>query len=456
MIRVLILFLFFSLHLHSQNYKIDDNLPLYNQGVIFRDSLAIFSSNQIFMYPLERESHPIVRTIYNEILNQDSEESSSQMHQYVPVVSNEELYFIQHKGGLVFKYQNDSIVRVDRSFTHRMQIGSNVFNYNNTIYRFGGYGFWSFRNFFTFFSEEVHEWEALSPVNTTVSPPGISNGLFAHSNDSFVTFNGRIRNPHDLTNTSDSSNEVWSYDFKLNRWENLGRLEYDLSNMKGVAQLEDELLISSSGSFLTRIEPFKNRVRNYKLTSLQYKLFSSNGRLGIYKNGNKYYSFVKFDNVNTVELIERNDDEFFGELIEETKLYQDLSPWRYMLLILVLPILYYVRKFYLLSKERNSKVIIKSEGLIYHKVFFEFEPKELEVINLLLDFDTVHSSDILVLVENPNHNYSHNMRTKNQLIDKINYKFKTMLKIDYDLITSEKSAEDKRIIDYKIDKSFFN
>jgi hypothetical protein len=280
--------------------------------------------------------------------------------------------------------------------------------------------------------------------------------LFAHSNDSFVTFNGRIRNPHDLTNTSDSSNEVWSYDFKLNRWENLGRLEYDLSNMKGVAQLEDELLISSSGSFLTRIEPFKNRVRNYKLTSLQYKLFSSNGLLGIYKNGNKYYSFVKFDNVNTVELIERNDDEFFGELIEETKLYQDLSPWRYMLLILVLPILYYVRKFYLLSKERNSKVIIKSEGLIYHKVFFEFEPKELEVINLLLDFDTVHSSDILVLVENPNHNYSHNMRTKNQLIDKINYKFKTMLKIDYDLITSEKSAEDKRIIDYKIDKSFFN
>lgn len=127
-----------------------------------------------------------------------------------------------------------------------------------------------------------------------------------------------------------------------------------------------------------------------------------------------------------------------------------------MLLLLALPMLYYIRKFALLSKERNSKIIINGEGLIYHKVFFEFEAKELEVINLLLDFDIVHSSDILALVENPNHNYSHNMRTKNQLIDKINYKFKTMLKIDYDLITSEKSAEDKRIIDYRIDKTYFN
>ncbi len=307
-----------------------------------------------------------------------------------------------------------------------------------------------------FTSEEIHEWEALSPVNTLISPQGIANGLYALTDNVFISFNGRIRNPNNLTNTSSATDEVWRYDFESNRWDNVGTLLYDLSNIQGVSFLGDELLLTTTGSTLTRIEPFKNRVRNYKLTSLQYKLFNTQGLLGVYKKDSKYYSFVKYDNVNTVELVERHEDEFFGELIEETKLYQDLSPWRYVVLLLLIPILYYIRKFLRLRKNRNSKVIIKNEGLIYHKVFFEFEPKELEVINLLLDFDVVHSSDILALVENPNHNYSHNMRTKNQLIDKINYKFKTMLKIDYNLITSEKSAEDKRIIDYRIDKTYFS
>lgn len=454
-LRLLILFLI-PLSLFSQENELDGATPLYHLGTIYNDSIAVFSNEYVYMYPLKRESHPTIRPIYNEILNYGDREGSNFKHHYNSVVINNQLYFVQQKGGLVFKFENDSIKRIDRSFTHRMQIGSNVFSHDSKIYRFGGYGFWSFRNFFTFFSEEIHEWEALSPVNTTISPPGQSNGLFVYNENEFITFRGRVQNPNDLNNTSSYSDRLWHYDFKRNKWYNPKKLIYDFSNLKATAQLGEELILNSSESLLTQVKPFENKVSTYKLTTLQHKIYTSLGILAVFKKDNKYYSFVKYDNVNLVELIERNDDEFFGELVEETKLYQDLSPWRYMLLLLALPMLYYIRKFALLRKERNSKIIINGEGLIYHKVFFEFEPKELEVINLLLDFDTVHSSDILVLVENPNHNYSHNMRTKNQLIDKINYKFKTMLKIDYDLITSEKSAEDKRIIDYKIDKSFFN
>lgn len=452
----LFLIILLPFHLVAQELNSSNTVPIYQQGVIYKDSLSVFSNNRVFRYPLKRATQPVSRPIVNQILLEYDEDGIDNMHQFETVVVEDHLYFVQQKGGLVFKFQNDSIIRVDRSFTHRMQIGSNIFSHDSKIFRFGGYGFWSFRNFFTFFTEEIHEWEALSPVNTLISPPGIANGLYALTNKTFISFNGKIRNPNNLTNTSSATDEVWRYDFESNRWDNVGTLLYDLSNIQGVSFLGDELLLTTTGSTLTRIEPFKNRVRNYKLTSLQYKLFKTQGLLGVYKKDSKYYSFVKYDNVNTVELVERHEDEFFGELIEETKLYQDLSPWRYVVLLLLIPILYYIRKLLRLRKNRNSKVIIKNEGLIYHKVFFEFEPKELEVINLLLDFDVVHSSDILALVENPNHNYSHNMRTKNQLIDKINYKFKTMLKIDYDLITSEKSAEDKRIIDYRIDKTYFS
>jgi len=74
----------------------------------------------------------------------------------------------------------------------------------------------------------------------------------------------------------------------------------------------------------------------------------------------------------------------------------------------------------------------------------------------LLGSDGVETSSIMEIIENPNHNYSHNMRTKNKIIGELNYKLKTILKIEKDLILAAKSEKDKRIIIYTIDKTFFS
>lgn len=456
MIRRLIFFLLVPTLLFSQNFTIEGTPAYFNRAQFLKDSLVLLTDHMVHFYSLEQKPERVSRPIFNEIVTYEEEEEIQKLHNYITINVNDELYLVQQKGGLVFKFENDSIKRVDRSFTHRMQIGSSIFSRDDKIYRYGGYGFWSFRNFFTFFSPELLEWEAHSPINSTEFPEGTANGLFAITDNLFITLNGHISNPKNLNDTSAFTDEIWQYDFEKQKWSYLGNLMNEITGIRSKVMLGDEILIIVNDSKLIRIKPFDNKVQEYRLTTLQHKLYASSGNLGVYKRGNQYYSFVKYDNINSVELVTRNEDEFFGELIKESKLYQDLSPWRYLLLLLALPMLFYIRKFILLNKERNSKITINNDGLIYHRVFFEFEEKELEVINLLLDFDVVHSSDILALVENPNHNYSHNMRTKNQLIDKVNYKFKTMLKIDYDLITSEKSAEDKRIIDYKMDKTYFN
>ena len=48
------------------------------------------------------------------------------------------------------------------------------------------------------------------------------------------------------------------------------------------------------------------------------------------------------------------------------------------------------------------------------------------------------------------------MSTKNKIIGELNYKMKTILKMDRDLIEAKKSDKDKRIIIYTIDKAFFS
>lgn len=452
--RVFFLILFPSI-VFSQSLTTEEEAFFFHKGQIISDSLVVFSNDHVWSYPLNNLSNPVKRPIDNQMLTFEGEDFQKGIRQFKTLAIDDEFYFVENKGGVVFKFENDSIKRIDRSFTHRMQIASNLFERDSKIFRFGGYGFWSYRNFFTYFSADVGEWEVVSPTNSNVFPEGIANALIALKNDEIILFGGRKQNPNDLTSSSFQANDIWHYDFKREKWKFLGEMMFDIDIIKGVAYLEDEVLVFSNDNHLIRILPFKNKVQRYKLTSPQYKMIVVYSEIALFKKDNKYYSFVKFDNIDKVELFERNEDEFFGELLDETKLYQDLSPWRYLLLLLVIPFIHYLRRFIITSKEANLKIIVNENGLTYKKVFFDFEPKELEVINLLLDLDVVHSSEILALVENPNHNYSHNMRTKNQLIDKINYKFKTMLKIDFDLITSEKSQEDKRIIDYRIDKSHF-
>jgi hypothetical protein len=48
------------------------------------------------------------------------------------------------------------------------------------------------------------------------------------------------------------------------------------------------------------------------------------------------------------------------------------------------------------------------------------------------------------------------MRTKNKVIGELNYKLQTILKIQEEIISVQKSPQDKRIIIYKIAHKYFS
>ena len=81
---------------------------------------------------------------------------------YIPIFNQENKFFIEHLGGVVFKKKGDKLDRIDKSYTHKNQLNSSLFIYNDTLFRFGGYGFFEAKNFFTYLSKETNEWEALN------------------------------------------------------------------------------------------------------------------------------------------------------------------------------------------------------------------------------------------------------------------------------------------------------
>ncbi len=65
--------------------------------------------------------------------------------------SNGRVLFIYKGVGEVYELKNDTIRRIDRSFRHENQFNNSLFEHQNTVYAFGGYGLFTFKNIITYF-----------------------------------------------------------------------------------------------------------------------------------------------------------------------------------------------------------------------------------------------------------------------------------------------------------------
>ena len=59
----------------------------------------------------------------------------------------------------VYQKDNDVLVQIDESIDSRVSINAYLFKEYDTVFKFGGYRFWSNRNFMYYFDLETKEWE---------------------------------------------------------------------------------------------------------------------------------------------------------------------------------------------------------------------------------------------------------------------------------------------------------
>ena len=67
-------------------------------------------------------------------------------------------YLISKGGGKVLMYQNNTISIIDNSHEWKSRYEADIFLRNDTIYSFGGYGYFNFKNDLLFFDKKTGEW----------------------------------------------------------------------------------------------------------------------------------------------------------------------------------------------------------------------------------------------------------------------------------------------------------
>ena len=411
---------------------------------VFKDSVYVFTKSSIYVSSIEQtefKERPFFRGVEDSFRFDKME------------VLSDGIYFTISLGGYVWKLHNDSLQRIDRSFEHRMQINSTQFVHNDQIYRYGGYGFWSNRNFFTKYDPLIREWEVIPPINTVDIPEGTKDNHIVYNGKKVIVFGGNKLDQKDLA-TNINTNEVWQYDLDKMKWENLGEIQVDIHSMEEnfYIMYQDKLILQSD-PFLYVFDPFNNKVLKYRENTIHKKILGKG--ISKFHNG-KFYLLMNANNVNMHFLETRLEDEFFGPVIEEYPFYKK-NRWPWLLMLLPAGLFGFLGyRVYKRNKSLANSALLRNDGLVYKRVFYKLDQVQVEVLECLLSAESgVETSSLMKLIENPEHNYSHNMRTKNLVISELNYKLRTVFKIEQDLIESHKSERDKRIIIYTIDKQRF-
>ena len=135
--------------------------------------------------------------------------SNIDLKYFIPVSVNFKNYFLDPLGGGVYLFENYKIKRIDTSYKHRMQIESSVFTYRNGIYKYGGYGFWSNRNFITKFNFETNQWDFVTHLNSKELPSGSHKSIVKMIEDDLYVYGGLKVNEFN-PNIIEDNNEIWN------------------------------------------------------------------------------------------------------------------------------------------------------------------------------------------------------------------------------------------------------
>ena len=380
------------------------------------------------------------------------DKQSFDIQKYTFINTDTRNYFLDNQGGGVLLFENDSIYRVDNSFRHRMQFNSSIFAYSGKVYKYGGYGFWSHRNFITVFEPETREWEFVPFTKSDSYPIGrqdalvkvIDNNLYMFGGMAIDETNGMVKYP---------LNDIWKFDLKNGIWSELGKITIEsdgLSEFPLVDFEESILICNEAEDVMLKIDLKNNKISTYGRNSFLRKIFahSKDPRFEMFYFENRFFAFFKSNNeLNQIDLVSRNSDEIFGNLISQTKFYESANKHSKNLIIFF-PILFLIIFIiYQIDKERvkKKKIILRKGELFFKGQRIEMEPLSIKVLNHFINSeDSVSSSEIMDWINKPQLDYSYRTRLINETLYKINYTVKNVLKIDSDTITVKKSKLDKR------------
>ena len=366
------------------------------------------------------------------------------------ILDKEPIHFVEIIGGKVYQLNNDTIQRIDNSYTHKMTWDSNLFTYNDTIYRYGGYGFWTTNNKLTFYDTVTNEWQIISSVNG-IYPKGSCSSFYKILNDKLYIIGGEKVNPEDL-NQRINNDEIWSFDFKAKKWENIGLLNQNIKYSNNSFELNGNIF-SPTYEFILEVDLKNSLLKEYALDPIIQKTIYGVNKPFVHKDN--IYLWIQYD--SGLKLVKTKLDTLNFNLINEQALVKNNYIVVLKLLIVIACIIFLIFLFSIKKKykENSNKLLFKNNKVFIKDNFTNINADENKLLTLLINNDfSITNENLVNNFYNADLDRSQNIRNINKFISDLNLKLKTMLNSNNDILYKTVNPLDKRMKIVMLNRDF--
>ncbi len=450
-VRLIFLFILISIKIvYSQSQlPVNDSVQNFLFAKSTLNNPILITVNGVYEYKSKWEYSPLIDGSFKKQIKEIDELNHANF--FTKIVRND-LYIISNGAGPVFKKSGNNFIRIDNSTLHKNQFGGARFVYNDKVHIYGGYGFWSFKNFITFFDENIKQWDIFYN-NSKYLPPGRWKPIYNLLDDKLYVFGGRSGSAGTI-NQDESFSDIFYFDLINKEFISLGYINKKLKTKYSLfsqPKLDDNIFLIDNDN-LTRINFNSLKATNY---------YQKNFFLGI---DNKFPTFIKgqklfyISNINgtkylkffDLKSIDKNFESETFSLLAENK---EISVEQYIFFGFFIALV-----FWIILKMFSFKDFIK--GLILYdenRVYFNNESvsitsNEQSLISYLSENPFITAPQVNRIISDQQFAKSHFTSLRNKLVMDLNKKLFILTKNEKCIIET-KLPKDNRLKAYKADSS---
>jgi hypothetical protein len=370
--------------------------------------------------------------------------------------------------------------RIDSTYHAGVNFGTINWIYHDTVFQFGGIGFWKIKDHFTFFSYKTHEWELFNSNKKVPVYQSPDNGIIYfidQNNGKFYLTNSILQQdfPNTLTTISDDTCRV--FDFKQRTWNELGKLNPNLNEL--IKKSKDfKTFYGSNIVFHSDLQMYWIDFSKNQFGSLSKNLQADFREkwLELYKGtpehmyqfvmGSKFYLIkIDKDGILTSESIKMKDNDFIdseAKPIYTNSLLQKFlkltAPSRpvignvFVLLMAFLLYTFYNKRF------KRKKLPVEVQSILYKNFFSALTIVEKELIQAIFQLqvknEQISIKSINKIIGVHQKDTITQNKSRSDLFLRINQKFKLATRESELLIVKQREESDKRQYNYNINMEF--
>jgi len=368
--------------------------------------------------------------------------------EYLSIQNSKDQFIVSIGGGPVFRRVKNEYIRMDNTYLHRNQVWGSFFIYNDKIHIYGGYGFWSFKDYITFYDSSIKQWDIVYNESEYI-PKGRGKAISFVSNDSkLFIIGGTTISKNALYNTD--NDDVFYFDLIEKKFVHIGKLASSLVSKHTLFKLPS----INDNAFLIE----KDSIVKFDFNRMSFTSYKKNN-LNI-NIDNKFPTYIIDENLyfmsvenqkNTLESINLNSLDSSDFILSTLPIIEQKKDRSYeIILVSVLGFLFFwiILKLFLYKDHIKGLLLFDDKIIFFKNRSIKATSTEINFISDLSNNNFISASQINKIISSKKYSKSHLTSVRNNFINEINSKLYHLTGEKQSIIET-KNPYDNRIKVYK-------